>query len=129
MMLKVQSGAIATAAGRAPWGAIQCVKGSPAEPSSSETRGQAEATESKVSRVDSSRNSTCAPQSVTIAARLAGVEDGASGATATPARSAPRNTTRYSTELNAQIAIESRVATPWLRRLAATRSMPASSSA
>ncbi len=37
---------------------------------------------------------------------LAAVEDGASGATATPARNAPRNTAAYSIEVPAQMAID-----------------------
>ena len=45
--------------------------------------------------------------SSTMRARLAGVELGASGATTTPARKAPRKTAAYSIDELAQIAIAS----------------------
>ena len=53
-------------------------------------------------------NRIFAPESFTIAAKSCGVEDGAKGATATPARNAPRKVATYSIELKAQIEITSR---------------------
>ena len=44
-------------------------------------------------------NRIFAPESFTIAAKSCGVEDGAKGATATPARNAPRKVATYSIEL------------------------------
>ena len=55
----------------------------------------------------SSRNRIFAPQSASIVAKASGVDDGASGATATPARSAPRKIAPYSTHDAAQIAMTS----------------------
>ncbi len=78
--------------------------------------------------VERSRNKSLAPQSAIIAAREAGVEEGASGAIATPARKAPRKTAAYSIEVAAQIAIASPAPTPSRCKAAATRSMMASSS-
>jgi hypothetical protein len=54
---------------------------------------------------DASTNSSVAPASATMVAMLAAVDDGASGATAMPARSVPRNTAEYSMDIPAQTAI------------------------
>src|ERR1700691_2170180 len=107
MMLKVQSGATSTGLGFTPSDASHRPKLSPAL-SSSAIRGRFKAMVSKVSRVEASTKTSAASQSAIIAARLADVEDGASGATAIPARKAPRKTARYSTEADAQIAIAPR---------------------
>ena len=104
MMLKVQSGAMATGDGFAPTGASQWLRLSPARSSSSEIVGQGSSRVSKISRVVASRNSSLAAQSAIIAARLAGVEEGARGATTTPARRAPTKTARYSIDAAAQTA-------------------------
>src|ERR1700722_16203688 len=127
-MLNVQSGDISVGAGSAPAGASQSLNLSPPAPSSSAMRGQDMAIDAKVSRVDSSTKTNLAPQSAIIAARLAGVDEGASGATAIPARRAPRKTARYSTEADAQVAIESRGAKVARCTLAGTRSICGSSS-
>ena len=129
MMLKVQSGATSTGLGFAPSGASHRVKASPALLSSSAIRGRFSAIVSNVSRVEASTNTSAASQSAIIAARLADVEDGASGATAIPARNAPRKTARYSTDAEAQIAIALRGGAPSRCRLAAMRSTRVSSSA
>src|SRR5271170_4212700 len=94
MVLKTQFGATTILVGAAPEGAIQSVKRAPSACPSRATRG-ASTSPSALSAV-ASRNIILAPQSRAIAARLAGVEPGAKGATATPARSAPRKTTTYS---------------------------------
>ena len=80
-----------------------------------------------MSRTARSTKKKRAPESAAIAATEAGVSEGAIGATATPARRAPRKTATYSIELAAQIAIASRAFTPEAWSVAATRSMSASS--
>jgi hypothetical protein len=77
---------------------------------------------------DSSRNSNLARLSANMVARLSALDEGASGATAAPARRAPRNTAAYSMHDGAQIAIDSPQATASRWSEAATRSINASSS-
>src|ERR1700710_2324258 len=99
MMLKVQPESIATGFGFAPGAAHQVLNGRPHAPSSSETRKGASADGPIAAAVTSSMNRIFAPESFTIAAKSCGVEDGASGATAAPARNAPRKVATYSIEL------------------------------
>src|SRR5437868_12564290 len=108
MILKVQSGSIETGRGRVPGGASQAPKGRPQPRSSRETRNGASAAGPIADAVVSSMNRIFAPESFTIAAKSCGVDDGASGATATPARNAPRNVATYSIPLSAQTEITSR---------------------
>src|SRR3954447_13648220 len=103
MILKVQSGSIETGFGRRPGAPAHELNGRPHPPSSSETRRGAFAAAPMAAAVASSMNRIFAFASFTMAAKSWGVEDGASGATATPARSAPRNVAAYSSELNAEI--------------------------
>src|ERR1044072_5166911 len=103
MMLKVQSGSIETGGGRVPGAAHQALNGPPHPLSSSDTRSGASAEAPIAAAVASSMNRIFAPESFTIAAKSCGVEDGAKGATATPARNAPRKVATYSIELKAQI--------------------------
>src|SRR6266568_2698262 len=97
-MLNTQSGSIATAAGFAPLAAHQALNGRPAAPSSSATRNTNGPTSAVAiaAAAAASMNSTLAPQSFSIAAKSVGVDDGANGATATPARNAPRKAATYS---------------------------------
>jgi len=74
-------------------------------------------------------NKIFAAASFTIAAKSVGVDDGASGATATPARNAPRNTAAYSIEDSAQIEIASRGLRPLACNDAAIRSISTSKAA
>src|SRR5476649_2649591 len=107
MMLKVQSGSIVTSSGFVPGAAHHAPNGRPHAPPSSETRKGASAADPIAAAVVSSMNRIFAPESFTIAAKSCGVEDGAKGATATPARNAPRKIATYSIELSAQIEITS----------------------
>src|SRR3954462_8250278 len=115
MMLKVHSGSIDTGCGRVPGDAHHLLNGRPHPPSSSETRNGAAAADPMVAAVVSSMNRILAPESFTIAAKSFGVEDGASGATAMPARNAPKKVATYSIELSAQIEITSRGLSPSAR--------------
>ena len=90
MMLKVQSGSMLTGLGLVLSGAHQALNGRPHAPSSSETPKGRPADGPITAAVTWSMNRIFAPESSTIAAKSCGVEDGASGATATPARNAPR---------------------------------------
>src|SRR3954454_3819166 len=112
MILKVQSGSILTGFGGVPGAAHHARNGRPHPLSSSETVEAASAASPIADAVVSSMNRIFAPESFTIAAKSCGVEDGASGATATPARNAPRKVATYSIELNAQIEITSRAFRP-----------------
>src|SRR3954467_2050459 len=103
MMLKVQSGSIGTGRGLAPGAPHHALNGRPHPPSSSDTPNGASAETPIAAAVASSMNRIFAPESFTIAAKSCGVEDGAKGATATPARNAPRKVATYSIELEAQI--------------------------
>src|SRR3954468_15475309 len=100
MMLKTDSGSMVTGDGLAR-PAHQARNGRPQDASSSATRSGARSSAARpiAATAAASMNSTLAPESLTIAAKSAGVEDGAIGATATPARSAPRNVAAYSIEL------------------------------
>src|SRR3569623_2954549 len=110
MMVNAQSGRISTGACVAPGAASQSLNGRAASLSSSAI---------SVARIDArtgaiasptvlSTNSSRASASSAIVARLSGEEEGASGATATPARNAPRNTAAYAIEVAAQLALASR---------------------
>src|SRR3954454_13833315 len=112
MILKVHSGSIETGFGLLPGAAHQVLNGRPHRQSSSETRNGASAAEPIADAVVSSMNRMLAPESFTIAAKSCGVDDGASGATAAPARNAPRKVATYSIELSAQIEITSRAFRP-----------------
>ena len=91
-------------------------------------RGTAPAsTAAKLAAVPASTNSSFAPESASMPARLFAVSPGASGATTTPARRAPRKTAAYSTEALAQTAIASCGRTPSRCSAAAMRSISASS--
>jgi hypothetical protein len=101
MMLNTHSGSTWTGAGFAPSAAHQARNDRPASPSSSAMRRTVGTTSAVAiaAAVAPSMNSSLAPESLTIAAKSCGVEDGASGATATPARNAPRKVATYSIEL------------------------------
>ena len=92
MMLKGQPGCGVTGCGRLPGGASQCSRSRPAVEPSSVMRGMPSGSGAISSAAAASANNSIAPASSIMRARLAGVAPGASGATATPARSAPRNT-------------------------------------
>ena len=113
MMLNASAGAISTGAGRAPPGARHCEKGSPAAESSSAIRLiEKPPALARLAAVDASRKRCVAPLSMTMPASCSAVDDGASGETTTPARSAPRNSVAYSMEVVAQTAMVARCATP-----------------
>ncbi len=78
---------------------------------------------SSAAAIGASRNRILAPQSASIVANASGVDDGASGATATPARKAPRKIAPYSTHEAAQIEMASPACTPSRCNEAATRSI------
>src|ERR1700748_2690674 len=101
MMLKVQSGSIGTGCGLVPGAAHHALNGRPHPPSSRDTRNGASAETPTAAAVASSMNRIFAPESFTIAAKSCGVEDGAKGATPTPARNAPRKGATYSMQLTA----------------------------
>src|SRR4051794_9321569 len=103
MMLKVHSGSMDSGWGRVPGDTHHLLNGRPHPPSSSDTRNGAAAADPIVAAVVSSINRILAPESFTIAAKSCGVEDGVSGATAMPARKAPKKLATYSIELSAQI--------------------------
>src|SRR6187549_3308627 len=104
MMLNGQSGPGATGAGTVPAGASQSSNGRPALDPSRPIRGTSGAVvPGKLAAVPASTNSSFAPESASMPARLFAVSPGASGATTAPARSAPRKTAAYSTEALAQI--------------------------
>ena len=88
---------------------------------------RAASTAAKLAAVPASTNSSFAPESASMPARLFAVSPGASGATTTPARRAPRKTAAYSTEALAQTAIASCGRTPSRCSAAAMRSISASS--
>ena len=92
MMLKAQPGSTCTAAGRAPAGASQRWNAAPAAESSSATRGTAmrSPTCATVCAAEASRKKSLASASAIMPASSSPVQEGASGATTTPARSAPR---------------------------------------
>src|SRR3979490_1807090 len=108
MMLKVHSGSIVAGFGFVPGAAHHALHGRPHALSSSDTRNRAPAQAPIAAAVPWSMNRIFAPESFTIAAKSCGVEDGAKGATATPARNAPRKVATYSIELDAQIEITPR---------------------
>lgn len=112
-----------TGAGTVPGAAIQPENGAPALLSSNAIRRRSPGSGASfmAPAANASMNNNLAPQSCTIAAKSRGVEDGASGATATPARSAPRNVTTYSAEDSAQIAMLSHGWTPSRCKAAVTR--------
>src|SRR5580658_9466505 len=91
MMLNGQSGRNSTVADFAPSGPSQLENSSPAALPSRATGFDRPAppTPASVSPVSRSRKRTLASQSLIIIARLAAVEDGASGATAAPAARMP----------------------------------------
>src|SRR3954471_4917482 len=123
MMLKVQSGSIGTGRGLVAGAAHHALHGRPHPPSSSDTRHGASAETPIAAAVAWSMNRIFAPESFTIAAKSCAAEDGATGATATPARKAPRKAATYSIELDAQIEITSRGCSPSACIAAATRSI------
>src|SRR5574337_1446387 len=97
MRLNGQSGSIATGSGFAPAGASQCAKASVSSRVSGIASPDVTPAPSSAACASPSTNHRRAPASVAIATSCGGVADGASGAAASPARSAPRNTPRYST--------------------------------
>ncbi len=129
MMLNGQSGCTSTGAGVAPAGSSQASKARPGAMPSSETQREGSARSPSAASAAASTNSSLACASPSIDAKLSGVTDGASGATTTPARRAPRNTAAWRGELCAQIAIASPGFRPARCSEAATRSISASSSA
>src|SRR4051812_18656254 len=128
MILKVQSGSIVTGFGLVLGAAHHALNGRPHPPPSSETRNGASAAAPIADAVVSSMNRIFAPESFTIAAKSCGVEDGASGATATPARNAPRKVATYSMLLDAHIEITSGGLNPSACIAAAARSISPSNS-
>ena len=91
MMLKGQAGSIATGAGWLPVAASQSASGRPTADPSRDIRGTVPSPAlPTVSAELVSVNSTLAPASASMRANASGVLPGASGATTTPARSAPR---------------------------------------
>src|ERR1700674_2399525 len=123
MMLNGASGTTATGSGLAPGGASQATK----DASSSPTRWMG-GSPSHTAATSASANSIFAPQSASMARKLVGEDEGASGAAAAPARSAPRKLTTYSKEAAAAIATASPGRTPSRCKAAATRSISQSSS-
>src|SRR5262245_44747983 len=109
MMLKALPGSILTTAGTAPGGASHVSSDSAREVLSSATSFEATGGRAEANRLETSasRKRILASQSATNAATVVAVDDGASGATATPARSAPRKTAPYAIEVLAQIAMVS----------------------
>ncbi|MCY1219100.1 hypothetical protein D9M72_310620 [compost metagenome] len=129
MMLSGISGRIPGSVTGVPAGASQAWYGWPASLPSSVTMGVAASwprTGCSTSATVASVNRMRAPASATMPARLSGVDDGASGATTTPARTAPRYTAAYSIEDDAQMAMASPGRTPSRASAAAMRSMAAS---
>jgi hypothetical protein len=102
MMLNGAPGSICTACGFAPSGASQ----SPIDIGISRNDAGSFCPSSAASIV-ASRNRIFAPQSASIVTNASGVDDGASGATATPARSAPRKIAPYSTHEAPQMEMTS----------------------
>jgi hypothetical protein len=91
MMLKGQPGSIATGAGWLPGAASQSSSGWPAAEPSRDMHGtDPDPALPTVSAEPASVNSRRAPASTSMRANASGVLPGASGATTTPARSAPR---------------------------------------
>src|SRR5512140_432183 len=122
MMLNGQFGCTFTGRGFAPTGASQSCNDGWLEPSMKMRRAGV----SKAGAT-ASTNRCAAPLSATIPANCAGREPVGIGATAAPARNAPRNTAAYSSELAAQIAMRCCGRTPSRCNDAATRSTMASS--
>ena len=93
MMLKAVPGCTSAGSGVAPSGASQSTSERPMAEPSSATRAMPPGCAGPItSAAPASAKRMRASASEIMRARLAGVEPGASGATATPARSAPRNT-------------------------------------
>jgi hypothetical protein len=90
MMLKGQSGCSSSGAGFVPGGASQSSSGVPLSVAFSATVRTC--TPCISGNAAASANSSRACESASIEANCSPVTDGASGATATPARSAPRKT-------------------------------------
>ena len=112
MMLNAQPGSISTAGAVAPSGASQASKGWPTSEPSRDTFGAATATSPISLATAASTKKILAPESAIITPRLSAVDEGANGATATPARRAPKNAATYSIEVEAQMAMTSRGPTP-----------------
>ena len=126
MMLNARLGWIATGSGIASLS--QSDRPFAAVCSSRTTRqGSCAETGSRCCADGASTNNSRAEASISMVSRLSALADGASGATATPARKAPRNTIAYSMELSAQIAMASPGPTPSRCNAAATSLMRASS--
>jgi hypothetical protein len=92
MMLKGHSGRISTGAGIAGAGISQSSNLRPGAWPSNEMQGTAGAASPRARSAAASASSRRGCASASIEAKLCGVTEGASGATATPARSAPRKT-------------------------------------
>lgn len=90
MMLNAAAGSTLTGAGCAPSGASQSSKAPPGATPSSEMHCRPASAGTR-SWAALSRNRWRAWASRSMEARLSAVDDGASGATTTPARRAPRN--------------------------------------
>src|SRR3978361_1177485 len=111
MMLNGASGATSTCAGALPSGSSQSSNARPGatlpdDGSSSEMQSRASPEPPSASSAAASAKSQRASASFRTETKLSGVTDGASGATATPARNAPRNTAAYLGEAWPQMAIE-----------------------
>lgn len=131
-MLNGCPGAMVTGAGRAPTGSSQASNAAPAAADPSSAMGLAEIrsrTGARCAATPASRNRRGAPQSAIMAASCSGVEEGASGAAATPTRNAARKITMYSRQEAAQMAAAPPGVTPSRCSAAAARSTRASSSA
>src|SRR5262245_24101659 len=98
MMLNAASGSTVTGAGVLSSGASHACTAVPAAPPSMLTSlsPAGSACPASAEATGASRNRIVAALSASIVTSASGVEDGASGATATPARNAPRNTQTYS---------------------------------
>src|SRR5450759_3365218 len=107
MMLNGQSGSMSAGTGFAPAGANHTANES-FEPSSPMRRAVMRSrTGSSAGVTAASRNNSVAPASAAMVATLAAVDEGASGATAMPARRPPRKTAAYTIEVVAQMAMAS----------------------
>src|SRR5215831_20518565 len=106
MMLNIPFGSSTTRDGLAPAGASQWLSNCPADELSRATRLKffGGSIRSTASATALSRKRILASQSWIMDRMLFGVADGEIGATAMPARSAPKNTAQYSIEVLAHMA-------------------------
>jgi hypothetical protein len=127
MILNGASGRMWTASGVAPAGASHLDNAAPLPESSMLMRGTlvVSVLAATVFATGSVRKKSFAPQSASMVSKESGVAEGGSGATATPARNAPRNTDAYSTFAAPLIAITSPLRRPSRCTAAAMRSISA----